>query len=554
MSFRMADPRWWSMASVEHYGVWSLLPPLLAVSLAMLTRRIIISLLAGILSACLILSSGDPLVAIGRCLGEDLPRSFFKLEHLQVFAFTLMVGGMVGVIHASGGMRSLVFLLEPFANDRRRGQLSAWLAGLVIFFDDYANTLLVGTTFQPVTDRLNISREKLAYIVDSTAAPVAGLSILSTWVAGEIYFIGTGLEQIGFHDSGGLAFVVFMETIVYRFYPVLALLMVGIVACSGRDFGPMWQAEKRASLQYEKSRVRDSAKQECAETHLAVQSVGDGCAPRRLKLAIVPITMLVGVLVIVLMVTGFLAADTNSSWWEVMGAGDAYGALVWGSIAGCATAIFLSRSAKIGSWQEIIRWALSGFRMMASALLVLWLAWTLADLTSPGGSDERLGTSIYLAEILGSTVSSTWLPTMVFLISAVVAYCTGTSWGTMSLLIPLVIPMSWKILGGDAEAVLHTPVFSATIGGVLAGSIFGDHCSPLSDTTILSSRASGSDHMAHVWTQAPYALLAATVSVIAGTIPVGFGLPIWFVLPSAICLLCTIHFFLARPVTDALID
>ena len=183
----------------------------------MLTRRIILALFAGVFAACLILSSGNPLKAVIRCVSEDLFNSLFKVEHLQVFAFTLLVGGMVGVIHSSGGMRSLVLLLEPFASDRRRGQLFTWIAGLVIFFDDYANTLLLGTTFQPVTDRLKISREKLAYIVDSTAAPVAGLALISTWVAGEVNFIGTGLQQIDVHDSDGLSFFCFVKTSRCRF-------------------------------------------------------------------------------------------------------------------------------------------------------------------------------------------------------------------------------------------------------------------------------------------------------------------------------------------------
>ena len=188
--------------------------------------------------------------------------------------------------------------------------------------------------------------------------------------------------------------------------------------------------------------------------------------------------------------------------------------------------------------------------MMSSALIVLWLAWTLADLTSPSASGEGLGTSVYLASLLGDTISPAWLPTLVFLLASAVAYCTGTSWGTMSILVPLVIPLAWKMLGGTSEATLHTPIFSATVGGVLAGSIFGDHCSPLSDTTILSSRASGCDHMAHVWTQAPYALLTAVVSVVAGTIPIGFGVPIWITLPGAILLLCLAHRLLARNVVS----
>ena len=535
------------MATIEHYGFWSVVPPLIAVLLAMLTRRIILSLFSGVFAACLILSSGNPLKAVVRCVSEDLLNSLFKVEHLQVFAFTLLVGGMVGVIHSSGGMRSLVLLLEPFASDRRRGQLFTWIAGLVIFFDDYANTLLLGTTFQPVTDRLKISREKLAYIVDSTAAPVAGLALISTWVAGEVNFIGTGLQQIEVHDSGGLAFFIFVKTVLYRFYPLLALILVGIVAYSGKDFGPMWKAEEQALTEHGQSDQRDE-KNISSPMVLPVQPPGGN---DRVVLALASIGVLVAVLVLVLLITGLLEANKHSSWWEVIGAGDAYGSLVWASLAGCLTAAFLSWFGKIGTATEIFIWAWRGFKMMSSALVVLWLAWTLADLTSPGGSGERLGTSVYLASLLGDSVAPVWLPTLVFLLASVVAYCTGTSWGTMSILVPLVIPLTWKILGGSGEEILHTPIFSASVGGVLAGSIFGDHCSPLSDTTILSSRASGCEHMAHVWTQAPYALLAAVISVVAGTIPIGFGIPIWVVLPCAIGSLWLAHYFLSSPVQVA---
>ena len=535
-----------AMDAIEHYGIWSVLPPLLAVFLAMLTRRIIPSLLVGVFAACLILSAGDPLQAVVRCVRDDLLQSLLMAEHIQVFAFTLLVGGMVGVIHSSGGMQSLVLLIEPFASDRRRGQLFTWIAGLIIFFDDYANTLLLGTTFQPVTDRLKISREKLAYIVDSTAAPVAGLALVSTWVAGEVNFIGTGLEQIEFHASGGRAFLIFVKTIVYRFYPILALVFVGIVAQSGKDFGPMLRAEERALTK--KKKLEQEPQNHSALSPVTTSRNLTGDNRWRVILALVPIITLVSVLVIALLATGFLESATDSSLWEIVGAGDAYGALVWASLAGCLMAMLLSWIANTGTWKDILIWVWRGFKMMSSALVVLWLAWTLADLTSPSGSSERLGTSVYLASLLGDAISPAWLPTLVFLLASTVAYCTGTSWGTMSILVPLVIPLAWKIIGGTSEAMLYTPIFSASVGGVLAGSIFGDHCSPLSDTTILSSRASGCDHMAHVWTQAPYALLIALISIVAGTIPVGFGVPIEIALPGAIVLLWLAHRFMARSI------
>ncbi len=523
----------------EHYGIWSVLPPLLAILLAMLTRRVIPSLLMGVFAAALVLTDGNPFAAVVRCITTDLISSLRDPDHVRVFAFTLLMGAMVGVIHRSGGMRGLVDLLRPFATNRRRGQVITWLMGLIIFFDDYANTLLLGTTFRPVTDRLKISREKLAYIVDSTAAPVAGIAIVSTWVAGEVDFISTGLADIDIPTSQGLGFSIFIETIVYRFYPLLALMLVGMVACTGRDFGPMRKAEKQAIDNFTENEMENR------ETSGRRELVSGG----RVHLALVPIVVLTAVLVAALVLTGLPDGSGGTSLWQIIGSADAYSALVWASLAGCLTAMLLTGLEQRGSLADIFRAAMRGAWQMFPALVVLWLAWTLAELSASSEATDpagRLGTAVYLAGLLGDAVSSEWMPTLVFLLSAVVSYCTGTSWGTMSLLTPLVIRVTWQLIDPSGEEMVHNPIFIASIGAVLAGSIFGDHCSPISDTTILSSRASGCDHMAHVWTQMPYALVVGAVSILAGTIPVGFGISVWICLPVSVLLLFGFLWYFGR--------
>ena len=523
----------------EHYGIWSVLPPLLAILLAMLTRRVIPSLLMGVFAAALVLTDGNPFAAVVRCITTDLISSLRDPDHVRVFAFTLLMGAMVGVIHRSGGMRGLVDLLRPFATNRRRGQVITWLMGLIIFFDDYANTLLLGTTFRPVTDRLKISREKLAYIVDSTAAPVAGIAIVSTWVAGEVDFISTGLADIDIPTSQGLGFSIFIETIVYRFYPLLALMLVGMVACTGRDFGPMRKAEKQAIDNFTENEMDNR------ETSGRRELVSGG----RVHLALVPIVVLTAVLVAALVLTGLPDGSGGTSLWQIIGSADAYSALVWASLAGCLTAMLLTGLEQRGSLADIFRAAMRGAWQMFPALVVLWLAWTLAELSASSEATDpagRLGTAVYLAGLLGDAVSSEWMPTLVFLLSAVVSYCTGTSWGTMSLLTPLVIRVTWQLIDPSGEEMVHNPIFIASIGAVLAGSIFGDHCSPISDTTILSSRASGCDHMAHVWTQMPYALVVGAVSILAGTIPVGFGISVWICLPVSVLLLFGFLWYFGR--------
>ena len=237
----------------EHpFGWLSLLPPLVAIALAIATRRIVLSLVVGIFAGSLVMSGGDLLTAVYHTWETHLWRTFTDPGKLRVFSFTLLMGAMVGVISASGGMRGLVDLVSPFASNRRRGQLATWMMGLLVFFDDYANTMLLGSTLRPICDRLRISREKLAYLVDSTAAPVAGLAPLSTWVAVEIDYIGNGLDSIG--DDGLSAFALFLASIPYRFYIWSALLLVPMVAFLGRDFGAMVGAERAAAADSEDDR------------------------------------------------------------------------------------------------------------------------------------------------------------------------------------------------------------------------------------------------------------------------------------------------------------
>ena len=226
------------------YGWLSLAPPIVAIVLAIATRQVVLSLVCGIFAGAMIMSGGDPFTAVYHTWETHLWQTFVDTGKLRVFSFTILMGAMIGVITNSGGMRGLIDIVTPFASNRRRGQLATWLMGLLIFFDDYANTMLIGNTLRPICDRLRISREKLAYLVDSTAAPVAGLAPLSTWVAVEIDYIGSGLTAIP--NDGLSAFGLFLSSIPYRFYIWSALILVPITAWLGRDLGPMVAAEQRA--------------------------------------------------------------------------------------------------------------------------------------------------------------------------------------------------------------------------------------------------------------------------------------------------------------------
>ena len=426
---------------------------------------------------------------------------------------------MIGVIHRSGSMRSLVASIAPWATTRRAGQLLTWMLGLLIFIDDYANTLLLGHTMRPLADRLQISREKLAYLVDSTAAPVAGLAIISTWVAGEIGYIDAGFDSLSLPAGSVDGFAVFVATIPYRFYVLLALLFVPMVGLSGRDFGPMLTAErermKRPSNESDPVEVRHPGPDDSAS--------GSWWG------AIVPVLATLLVTVCLLWVTGqrevaeeVTRRNSWRTWVQIVGAGDSYLALVYGSLVGLIIAVVLAQVQGVLSWADSQQASLQGATMVLPAMLILWLAWTLSGITGK----EFLGTGEFLGSQLQQTIDVRFMPTIVFLVASFVAFSTGTSWGTMGILMPIVVGATYRMLqtqlGVDDP---YAPLMSASIGSVLAGAIFGDHCSPISDTTVLSSQASGCNHMSHVWTQLPYALVVAVVAVLLGTLPVGFGVP-----------------------------
>jgi Na+/H+ antiporter NhaC len=446
-------------------------------------------------------------------------------DHLRVFAFTLMMGAMVGVMARSRGMEGIVSWIAPLARDRRGGQVTVWLLGLIVFFDDYANSLLLGTTMRPLTDRLKISREKLAYLVDSTAAPVSGLAIISTWIAGEIGYIQSGYEKIGMGETVD-GFAVFIETIPYRFYVLWALLFVPMVGLMGRDFGPMLRVERQML------EPPDSEQPPRNDTARSAPS------PRgRWQNAVFPIIVTVAVTLTWILYTGAqaVAADgtVDADWLQIFGAGDSYVSLVYGSLSGLVLAILMPLAQRMLKFREVRSAAFIGARGVSTALAILWLAWALSDVTS---NDLQAGE--FLGGLLKGSLDSAWMPTVVFVLASLVAFATGTSWGTMGVLMPLVIEATYQLLSdGPQEVSPHHPVLIASVGSVLAGAIFGDHCSPISDTTVLSSQASGCDHIAHVATQMPYALVVASVSIACGTLPVGFGVPVWWLVPLGVFVL-----------------
>ena len=506
-------------------SVWSLLPPCMAILLGLVTGRVVASLFISIIIGAGLLTPYSDAVwpwmaELIRRLLSELKLSALETSHLQVFGFTIALGAMVGVLVHSGSFADGIDRFVARRMTRRRFQMATWLLGLAFFFDDYANSLLLGTTLRPAADRAKVSAAKLAYLVDSTAAPVAGLSIISTWVAAELTAIEQGLHAAGLSETSAIG--VFVETLPYRFYPWLTLLLVGLVAWTGRDFGPMRRSESLAAA----SEITPHADE------------GLKCS---WMLAAMSLSLCLFAMLGTMLITGNAG---ESRILHRLISGDPYISLLAAGVVGWMVALLgtltFHFAERTFQWRDLTCPSLAGAARMLPAMLILWLAWTLSTITDA----EHLGTGSYLAGQLAGRVPLWLMPSSIFVLASVCSLCTGTSWGTIALLTPLVTPLVVSLTNSSDPS---DPSLLAAIGAVLAGAIFGDHCSPLSDTTVLSSQATSCNHIEHVRTQLPYALLAAGVALFAGTLPLGLGLSSWLALPLACGVLVVVFFLISKP-------
>lgn len=560
---------------MEHpYGLFSIAPPLVAIFLAIVTRRPIVSLIAGLFFGALVTTGGDPLAATADLLEIHLWPTLIDPGKMRVFAFTLLMAGMIGVISRSGGMQGLIQLIAPLAKTRRGGQLTTWFAGLVVFFDDYANTILLGSTLRPLTDRLKISREKLAYLVDSTAAPVASLALLSTWIAVEVDYIGEGIGKVD-EGSGLKPMELFIASIPYRFYALMALVMVPLIAFSGRDFGPMLRKEREslgtAPGKLDAQPMEDDASEEDANATFDPSKA-------RWYNAAAPIAMTLAVVMWLLYITGkqSLGDVESPKLREILGAADSSLALQYGSLAGLILAGSLAIFQKLLDGPGVIAATGKGMKVVLPAIAILWCASALSRMTGSKSvdgvksessesyefQDHRLYAGRYLKNVVIPSEEDLetnknprivkMMPTIVFVLAAVLAFSTGTSFGTMGLLMPTAISVTYQLLeatGGGAVDPNH-PILLGCVASVLSGAVFGDHCSPISDTTILSSQACRCDHISHVVTQMPYAVVVGFVSIGLGTIPLGFGVSLAILLPIQIAALVAIVMLFGKKVAE----
>ena len=522
-----------TVSNAEEFGIFTLIPPIVAILLAFITKNVVISLFIGVLSGGFILNltGFNVFGALTQEFLDFINRALNSLSdpwNAGIVMQVLVIGGVINLVAKMGGAKAIAEALAKKAKTAKSAQLITWFLGICVFFDDYANSLIVGPIMRPVADKMKISRERLAFIIDATAAPIAGLAIISTWIGLEVSLISEGFESIGVEASG---FGVFLQTIPYRFYNILILAFIVITIITLREFGPMRKAEISAR------KLKDLTNEEIAVT----SSHMDELEPKEgVKLsiwnAIVPIGALIISAIVAFYYSGYssiMAGDdiaikaivTNSplsfkAILEVFAASDASIALLQSAIFSTVVAIVMAVWKKIFTISEAIEVWIDGMKGLIITGVILILAWSL------GSVIKELGAAEYLVEALNGAIPAFLLPSLIFILGAIISFSTGSAYGTMSILMPLAIPLAYKINPEMSFVIVST-------SAVLTGAIFGDHCSPISDTTILSSMGAGCSHIDHVKTQMWYALFVAAITILFGYIPAGFGLPIYIVLPMS---------------------
>jgi len=496
-------------------GWVTILPPLLAIFLALLFRQVVPALFFGVWVGTSLLFNLNPWTGLLRLLDTYLIRAMTDPDHVRIIVFSMTLGGMVGMITRSGGAAGLIDGLSRLAVSRRMGQVSTWLMGLLIFFDDYSNTLMVGHTMRPFTDKLKISREKLSFIVDSTAAPVASVVLISTWIGFELGLIGSAITELGLDIN---PYWLFIRSLPYNFYCWACLAFVLMVAWSGRDFGPMRRAEERT---VNTGKVLDDRAQPLIDDEMVNLALKTD-SPARWYNAIVPIGVMSVTLLIGLYVSGHAAVTANgkpATLYHIVGESDPFQVLLWAAFAGTFTCILMYLIQRILNLRQCIEAFLVGFKSLTLAMIILTLARVIQLVCG------ELETANYILTVSSGVLSPGWLPAVTFIIAAATSFATGTSWGTMAILTPLIIPLAYKLpMEAGLPASSVDLALMGTVGAVLSGSVFGDHCSPISDTTILSSMSCGADHVDHVRTQLPYAITIALAATLCGYLPAGMGL------------------------------
>ena len=484
---------------------WSLVPPIVAIVLALITKEVYSSLFIGIVVGGLFYSGFQFETTMTHILQGGLVKVLADSYNVGILIFLVILGGMVCLMNAAGGSRAFGQWASKRIKSRVGAQLATILLGVLIFVDDYFNCLTVGSVMRPVTDKHNVSRAKLAYIIDSTAAPVCIIAPISSWAAAVTGFV-----------PGEDGFSVFINAIPYNFYALLTITMLVLLVVLGVDYGPMKKHEENAVngdlfTTADRSFVNEEAQ---VNTKGSVYDL------------VIPV-----VLLIICCVTGMIYSGgffSGSSFVESFSNSDASVGLALGSIFALIITIAFYSVRKVLSFTTCMNCIPEGFKAMVPAIIILTFAWTLKAMT------DSLGAAPYVAGMMQSSAAGlmNMLPAIIFVVGCGLAFATGTSWGTFGILIPIVV----AVFESDPEMMI------IAISACMAGAVCGDHCSPISDTTIMASTGAQSNHVNHVYTQLPYALTVAGISFVSYII-VGYTRSLLLTLPIGIVMVFAVLFF-----------
>lgn len=517
--------KWITPLSVAEKGLnwYSVIPPVIAIFSALITRQLILSLFVSVFVGGLLITvpqNPTHLHSWTTGIGKTLQYGWGSLSdttNLQILVFVTFILVTITVISVSGGLQGIVKKLAVIAKGYISTQFSVVLLGLVLFIDDYANTMLVGSSMRKLTDRYRISREKLAFLVDATSAPVAGLAVISTWIGYEVGLFGSMGESLGLSQDG---YSMFFDALSFRFYCLLMIGFVIINAFTGRDFGPMLRAQRRA---FKTGKLSEPQSRPLASSTFSVEDITEGAKPLA-RTALLPLGGLFAYLFVSLWLDGGGADHFKSSIWSI------FNPYTWKDIiSNASNNIRILAEASLLGWMlalisgtiwgrvcfiKLLKVSLRGLKGCFLPVVILILAWSLKSVCTD------LKTGEFLVEIVGQIVSPIWFPATIFVLAGLTAFAIGTSWGTMAILIPITAPIALQIDGG-----VYGLTMILTLASILDGAILGDHCSPISDTTIMSSISSSCDHIDHVNTQMPYCLLVGLCALTFGYLPAALQIP-----------------------------
>ncbi|MFZ5969579.1 MAG: Na+/H+ antiporter NhaC family protein [Bacillota bacterium] len=521
--------------SQPDFGILSLLPPLVAIVLCLVTKEVLPSIFVGIWVGATMLVGGNPITGFGKTV-EMLWNNLGDPWGARIVLTGLAMGGLVGVMWVGGGIDAMVNWITSKIKSTKGALIATELAGFIIFYEDYVNTLVVGTTMSPITADYRISKEKLSYIVDATAAPVACIALVSSWIAYMTGQIGTQFNALGITYS---TYGAYLKSIPYILYNIVALVLLTYVVFSERDFGPMLKAERRARTTGKI--IRDGA-QPLSGQGSPEELQPDIACPKRLINFIIPVGSLVVLILLLMLITGGWPQVSLS---QAIGDAGTSKALCWGSFGALFITIILYKIQNLASIAKIFKGCMEGMRAIVFGILILIFAWSI------GSAIKEVGTAKYIISITQGVISPAVIPLITFIIAAIISFATGTTYGTIAVVMPIVLPMVHET--SMAAAIDPMTFLFATIGAVFGGSVFGDHCSPISDTTIMSSMFTGSDHMDHVNTQIPYALLGALGAAV-GYIGVALQLPAIVNILIACGVSICIFRFISEPIQQGIVE